>query len=956
MKNRVLTFVLIFCFSSGAISQQYFFKNYNVGQGIISSEVFDVIQASNNTLWLATFKGLSNFDGKTFNNFTKEDGLCSNSIRTVFEDSRGRIWAGAWNEGLSYIENGVVTTPSSSVLTQYPNIIQFFETEDQVLWIFTTGAILNYRENKFELIYRSKGRKDYGYPNDVVQTKDGIIWVATLGGGIAKIKTNPFSIEMINENTHKINNICYSLYEDRKGVLWVGSYGVLYKYNNANDSFTSYEVSGGGSKNRVWSITEDRSNMLWLALYGNGMASFNKDSPSSGFNIINSKNGLTDDYNFKLIIDSENNKWLASQSNGLIKVKDFSFSYFTERDGLSDSEVNAIIMGEDSLITVATKKGIVSFSNGSFYNNIHPSQYINDIAYDNQNNLWCVTGEKYGLVSKPLEDNFKRDLFYNILITNNDVKYFIGERNILQIKNKTEKKYYFAGLQGRTASLIKDRVLIGTIGGIKEFYKDSLTKIELGSHDVKYIQSSISVSENEVLMGSSDYLIYLKLQDNTYSTKVFSSKKFHSIRGFNSLLLDGNNLWIGSDNALSKVDYNLLINKDTVAIDVYSNNLGFIKGESSPDAILKVNSEIYVGTKVGLVKFSPSMANISAIAPNLILQEVKLFSEKLDDSLFLKKGRITLPYDKNYLTFNFSAVSLTYPENIKYKYRLKGLRESEWSMPTKKSEVVYPYLPAGNYSFEFTADNGFGVWQENHQKYDFAITLPFWKTDVFKFGVTALFLWLGFLIIYYHQRKKKIEQKRLTAALLSSQERERKRVSKELHDGVGQKLLLIKNSLKLDSKKTPKLIDSTIEDIRTISRNLHPFQLEKFGLTKAIINLVEEVNEFSEIFFSEEIATIDAYFSEEREIYLYRIIQECISNIVKHSKATAAKITIKNEPKKVVITIQDNGIGFNFEKDKNNLKSLGLKSLVERVDFLKGKISFDSPPNKGVRVTVISYK
>ncbi len=204
-------------------------------------------------------------------------------------------------------------------------------------------------------------------------------------------------------------------------------------------------------------------------------------------------------------------------------------------------------------------------------------------------------------------------------------------------------------------------------------------------------------------------------------------------------------------------------------------------------------------------------------------------------------------------------------------------------------------------------------------------------------------------------KKEQKAQKIFSQRLLEEQENERKRVSKELHDGVGQNLLLIKNSLQLNPDKTPELIDKTIEEIRSISRNLHPVQLEKFGLTKALKNIVEDINELTDIFVTEEIENIDNFFPKEKEIYLYRIVQECFNNILKHSGASAAKISAVKEENKVTITIQDNGKGFNFEQNKNK-KSFGLKSLQERASFLKGKINFETEVNKGTVITITSYR
>ena len=216
-------------------------------------------------------------------------------------------------------------------------------------------------------------------------------------------------------------------------------------------------------------------------------------------------------------------------------------------------------------------------------------------------------------------------------------------------------------------------------------------------------------------------------------------------------------------------------------------------------------------------------------------------------------------------------------------------------------------------------------------------------------GLIVTFIVIFIIRTLLFSMKKAKLQKQFSRELLQEQEKERKRFSKELHDGIGQNLLLIKNSL-------TQLLDKTIEEIRAITRNLHPIQLEKFGLTKAIENLIEDLNELTPVVFSSEIENIDNFFPKEKEIYLYRIVQECFNNIIKHAGATAAKIEIKKEADRVIITIQDNGSGFNFDENNKKQKSFGLKSLQERVEFLKGNIKFDSKKNKGTIITIISYK
>ena len=225
------------------------------------------------------------------------------------------------------------------------------------------------------------------------------------------------------------------------------------------------------------------------------------------------------------------------------------------------------------------------------------------------------------------------------------------------------------------------------------------------------------------------------------------------------------------------------------------------------------------------------------------------------------------------------------------------------------------------------------------------------------FGGIATLLIFGLILLYRNQRhlkSRKTLQERFSQELLISQEGERRRISKDLHDGVGQQLLVIKNRLmSFGDEDTKKMVDRTIEEVRTISRDLHPFQLQEMGITKAIEYTINQIDENTTLFISAEIDNIDNVFSKEDEVNIYRIIQESLSNILKHAQAEAGKVSVKKFSNDIVISIRDNGIGFDFAEKYNDVKSLGLKTLLERTKFLKGQMKVTSKKDNG---TVIEFQ
>ena len=221
----------------------------------------------------------------------------------------------------------------------------------------------------------------------------------------------------------------------------------------------------------------------------------------------------------------------------------------------------------------------------------------------------------------------------------------------------------------------------------------------------------------------------------------------------------------------------------------------------------------------------------------------------------------------------------------------------------------------------------------------------------------SLILFFGFVFLYRNRmqlKNKKILQEKFSQELLVSQEEERKRISKDLHDGLGQQLLLIKNKVvKNNDNEAKNLVETAIEEVRGISRDLHPFQLQELGITKAIEMTLSQIDENTTLFISSEIDNIDNIFDKRQEINIFRIVQESLSNIIKHANAEASKVTLKRNLHSIILEIKDNGIGFDFSEKYQNIKSMGLKTLLERTKFLNGQMKVTSKKNQGTTIEFI---
>ena len=204
-----------------------------------------------------------------------------------------------------------------------------------------------------------------------------------------------------------------------------------------------------------------------------------------------------------------------------------------------------------------------------------------------------------------------------------------------------------------------------------------------------------------------------------------------------------------------------------------------------------------------------------------------------------------------------------------------------------------------------------------------------------------------------------------TDLLIASQEAERRRIAGELHDSLGQNLLLIKNraQLALTGETTPtdsraqlegiqELASHAIAEVRQISQNLHPYQLDQLGLTRALEAMIDNAAQSSSVVFERTLEPVDEVFRGEAVTNFYRVVQETVNNILKHSQARRARIVLERDVRHVRLWIEDDGRGFGTGGPARDVttRGFGLKNTAERVRILGGSLKVDSRPGAGTRV------
>ena len=214
--------------------------------------------------------------------------------------------------------------------------------------------------------------------------------------------------------------------------------------------------------------------------------------------------------------------------------------------------------------------------------------------------------------------------------------------------------------------------------------------------------------------------------------------------------------------------------------------------------------------------------------------------------------------------------------------------------------------------------------------------------------------------LYHTIRQQNIVLRRQADLLVATQEREREKIARDLHDGVGQSLVALKinlgllsrrpedEQLRLQAEKAVKMVDGAIAEIRGVIGNLKPAELKRDGLSNSIRALCGRLEPLSGVRFRCNITDAMPDWAETEELNIYRIIQECLTNIIKHSEATEADVNLLAlSDHMFLISIIDNGRGFDMQSVNSGF---GLTNIRERADMLSAKMVVDSAEGRGTRV------
>lgn len=940
-----------------------------------------LLEDKSGNIWIGTMGGLAVYNPytnsiKRIKTKRKGDNILPGNVSSFSLSKNGDIWIGDYQSGFYKYSYGTGKIEQFSVYKEDLKTIADNKVTSIVkddlgqVWIgtFSSGLFIYHPQKgsfaQIDMPIKSPGANSIS----ALCYFNGTLFIGTLNGFFV-LTTDNKKIEAYYHNQKDINSISsnhiLSLFCDNDN-LWIATEnGGLNQLKIREKKFKVFKNDPSDpsslSENSIYSVYKDRSNILWVGTGSSGINKINLQPVKfNSISRVTHKQGLFRSHSIRAImIDESKHTWLGTD-NGLYELDTAnriinSFFYSpSDKNSLNDNKVWVIRLDHNGNIWVGTQRGLAKYNkkknNFERYllppgnQNEPPVFAIRAIHIDDNNDLWLGTFGA-GLFHFSPHNQELTSCF--LRIKNPDA---VNDIVIFQIHEDSDHNLWLVTTTG-----------LAKFNPATNDYTRHFTGLATDSPSLyRPLYSLYEISRNKFWLGTlGDGLIEWSFNDKTFSSYTESEGLANNV--VYAILPDRKgNLWLSTNYGISK------FNTDNHSFKNYSVEDGIPGNEFNTGAFfLDKDYTIYFGGTDGVVFFNPEVFAENTRKPQIAITNFKVFDRPVSfNKTYFDQDTIILSYYDNFFSLEFAALDLTAPSKNQYAYMLEGY-DTNWVRSGKRRYVAYTNLDPGKYVFRIIASNNDGIWNNEGISIAILIDPPYYMTWWFKTLMAALLvITVGYL---YHIRIRTLKSEssahqRFTKQLIESQEAERYRIASELHDGLGQNLLTIINRSKMALKKSAnysaeqqllaisETAQESIEEVRRISRDLHPYHLSSIGLTKTIkmsLNNLAEASAFNLIVVTDD---IDDLFSPEQELNIFRIIQEGFNNIIKHSGATEAKLMIKKLTGRIDILIWDNGIGMRSDELQaalNSFNGLGLNSISHRVTSLGGKLNINSKENKG---------
>jgi len=707
-----------------------------------------------------------------------------------------------------------------------------------------------------------------------------------------------------------------------------------------------------------------------------------------------SRDGLVTDAIAAIHEDSEGNLWLGA-ADGLVQLKVGRFTTYTTADGLPANVVRPIYEDAGGGIWVGTDLGLARFTDGRFVPQTAPEgrpyRNLTGISEDRSGNLWLNTyrPSPAGSVVSRGEHKIRADAadagwttrVFTAMLEDRDGSLWFGTATAGLHRVRDGRTRVYGPEDGladhHVTRLFEDRegrLWIATAGGLSRFQDERLTTFTSNDgYDGGHTLSFYEDRAGQLWIGTAGAGLY-RYRDGEFALITVRNGLYDNL-AYQILEDDLGNLWMAGNKGIYRTSLQELNDfadgrVPAVRSFAYGTADGMLSREcngANPAGVKARDGRLWFPTMRGVVVVDPR--DIDRRAPTVVIEGVSV-----EDQAQPLEGPVRIHPGQENMEVQYTAISWSRAPQVRFKYQLVGL-DQDWIDVGTRRTAYFSHLPPGAYTFRVIASNGEGVWNTAGKSVDIVVVAPFYRTSLFTTLVMLSLLALGYAGVRIRTarlEKERNAQRNVSRTLLESQEAERRRIAAGLHDSLGQSLLVIKNRVALaradidDPDVLREQFDElsasasdAIDECREIAYNLRPFHLSRFGLAATLRAIFMGIADVTSTAASTDIDPIDDALPEEAQVNLYRIVQECVNNIIKHSHATEASLVVRRQGRRLTIIIRDNGVGFvrsgpplETGAAPPAFSGFGLIGVTERVRMLGGRLEIASGAGTTIRISL----
>jgi signal transduction histidine kinase/ligand-binding sensor domain-containing protein len=994
---RACRMVILTCVSAWGLAcaasidgpSQWLYRSWQTDEGLPDNSVTGIAQSSDGYLWVGTRGGLVRFNGNTFTAIPlpPSAGIPNRVVRIVLRDSRDRLWLGMERGWLVSLDRGKIRVYGQE--DGLPNAVARSIIEDPAgdIWISYPTGITRISNGQCH---------NYGPESDLISTRGNTRLVVQADGGLAWLHGGKLGFVRdggllpAHQLADEFSEICASA----SGGLWVCEGNGVRRFA---DGAISAEIATLPDEAVPRVMLEDRSGALWIGTASNGLFRMENGRVES---VPTSHSELD-----CLLEDREGNLWAGTVGGGLNQVRTQVMTLIDRQAGIPSESARSVCEDATGGIWVAFENGqLARFAGGRWVNAGRAGVEATCVAAAQDGSVWL--GSRGKGLHRINSDQWQSWSRADGLVGNSVRSILVASDGKIWVASEFPRRLqYFHLGKFHLVALPPDLSEVRSIRALTEAADGTIW---------------IATAQGELMRVADDRLVHERATDETltYSIRTLHATRDGSIwighAGFGlSRWKDGvrkritihqglrenhisqvmtdnlGTMWIAGNRGLFKVKMDELENVFAGQAErLQTRAFGRAEGlaglqasfDYSPSNCQGRDGRLWLAMRNGLLMIRPDEIRENPTPPPVVLERVAVDDataavydkqttrHEAPGGLILDIGgpaaELRLLPGHNKLEFEFAALSFTSPENIHFRYQLRGF-DQQWVEAGTKNRATYPRLPGGDYEFRVTACNNAGVWNETGASLHLIVEPFYWQTWWFRALAVAFFTAAIIAIVRYvsfRRLRERMRELKQQATL----HQERARIARDMHDEVGAKLTRL--SLLSDmATAAPDLQPGSAADVREISDTARETILAFDEIVWAVNprndtlgDLVGYLCRHAEDFFDgsatlcvfelpKKIPAVTLATEVRHEVFL--AAKEALTNAAKYAAASRVCLRLSIHPAAFDLIIEDDGGGFDPAAITTRPGGgNGLRNMRDRMERIGGRFELHSGPGSGTRV------